>query len=541
MKNALALFAIALLGYSFLVKAQSAWPGELLITPEKTDFLKTSTHADVMKFMEAVSKRTDYVHIFSMGKSPEGKEIPVAVLANPSVKTAGEAKASGKLVVYVQGNVHGGEVEGKEALMMLMRDILLGNKKHLLENQIILIAPVYNADSNDKMEKGRRPSQEDSPLEVGIRENSQGLDLNRDGIKMEAVETKALFENIITKWDPQVFVDLHTTNGTWHAYSLTWAPSYHYAGEAITYDYVNNKMLKEITKTVLKNNGLFFGPYGDYDLSGGWPPKDFFTYNHHPRYLVNQFSLRNRMAILSEAFSHERFYQRIHSTYAFVNQILDYAHRNFKEIIDVNKNAEASAIKNITDNAGKVKKGVRFQMVSGEKLNGFRTYDYIIVKDSNGSERSIRTGNIVTYDSVNYHGRFEARTESLLPNGYIIPEAFSNIAGHLQKLGVKVEQLSKPEIFTGDIFRVSSIQKSDKKFEGHFMATVKGDFSRIKREFKKGDYVVDLAQPLANLIFYLLEPESDDGLVTWNFFDEYFEKQKANNKQPEYPVFKYYK
>ena len=93
-----------------------------------------------------------------------------------------------------------------------MRDILFGNKKHLLEKQIILFAPMYNTDSNDKMEKGRRPSQEDSPLEVGLRENSQGLDLNRDGVKMEAYETNGLFQNVINTWDPQIFVDLHTTN-----------------------------------------------------------------------------------------------------------------------------------------------------------------------------------------------------------------------------------------------------------------------------------------------------------------------------------------
>jgi hypothetical protein len=541
MKFITTMLTLALSGFSFLSGAQSAWPEALILTPEKSNFVKTSTHAEVISFIEAIQAQSPHMHVISMGKSPEGKDIPVVVLAAPLVKTPEEAKASGKPVIYIQGNIHAGEVEGKEAVMMLMRDILLGDKKYLLDNQIILFAPIYNTDSNDRMEKGRRPSQEDSPLEVGIRENSQGLDLNRDGIKMEARETQGLFTSIIVPWDPQLFVDLHTTNGTWHAWSLTWAPSYHYAGEAGTYDYTNNVMLKEITRSAKERHGLAIGPYGDYDVSEGWPVKKFYTYNHHPRYLVNQFGLRNRMAILSEAFSHERFYQRIHSTYTFVSEILAYTHAHAREIVAVNRKAEEAAVRNVTENAGKVKKGVRFKMDSATTLNHFPTYDYVRVKKTDGPEQFLRTGNIVYYDNVTYYAKFTPEVEATLPRGYVIPAGFAFIAEHLKKHGVHVRQLSASQSFTGEIFTVTALEKSTRKFEGHFMATARGGFSAATKKFGKGDYVVDLAQPLANLIFYMLEPQSDDGLVTWNFFDAYFEKQDLKNKPSPYPVFKYYK
>ncbi|HEY0744998.1 MAG TPA: M14 family metallopeptidase [Chryseosolibacter sp.] len=529
-----------LLALSISMHAQQQWPESLILTPEKTDFVKTSTYAEVMQFISAITPLAPNAHVITMGKSPEGKDIPVVILASSKVTTPAEAVATGNPVIYIQGNIHAGEVEGKEAVMMLMRDILLGNKKHLLDNQIILFAPIYNTDSNDKMEKGRRPSQEDSPLEIGIRENSQGLDLNRDGVKMETPETQGLITNIITKWDPQMFVDLHTTNGTWHAYSLTWAPSYHYAGEVGPYDFVNNRMLKDITRTVDEKYGLFFGPYGDYDLREGWPLKNFYTYNHHPRYLVNQFGLRNRMAILSEAFSHERFYQRIYSTYAFVTEILEYTNSHAKEIVSINKKAEVDAIRNVKENAGKVKKGVRFKMVSNETLNDFRTYDYVSTKGADGKLTYKRAGKVVTYDSIKYYGTFEPEVESTLPRGYIISAEFSSIADHLRKHGVKVDQLSKEASYKGEAFEITELKKSQRKFEGHFMATLSGEFKQQTKRAKKGDYVVDLAQPLANFIFYLLEPQSDDGLVNWNFFDSYIEKQKADNKTVLYPVFKYY-
>lgn len=535
------LTLLSLVFVSWAASAQQVWPPELLLTPEKSNFEKTSTYAEVMTFIDAIKTKSPNIQVISMGKSFEGKDIPVAILSRPLVKTAAEAKASGKPVIYIQGNIHAGEVEGKEAVMMLMRDILLGNKNPLLDNQIILFAPIYNTDSNDKMEKGRRPSQEDSPMEVGLRENSQGLDLNRDGIKMEALETNVLFQNIIVPWDPQLFVDLHTTNGTWHAYSLTWAPSYHSAGEYGPYDFVNNKMLPDITKSVKAKNDLAFGPYGEYDVNEGWPLKKFYTYNHQPRYLVNQFGLRNRMAILSEAFSHERFYQRIYSTYAFVNEILEYSNDHAKEIVDINKKAEVNAIQQVVTNAGKVKKGVRFKMVPLQKLNDFITYDYITSTKPDGTKEYFRTGNIVKYKDIDYYAKFEAEVESTLPSGYIIPAEFSGIAENLRKHGVNVEQLTKDQSFTGELFTISKFEKAGRSFQGHAMAKADGAFSKATCKFKKGDFVVDMAQPLSNLIFYMLEPQSDDGQLTWNFFDAYLEKNNINNQPVAYPVFKYIK
>jgi hypothetical protein len=522
----------------FAASAQKNFSEDLILTPEKSEFVKTSSYSDVISFLDAMKAKSNNLSVISMGKSLEGKDIPVAILAKPAIKTSAEAKASGKLVVYIQGNIHAGEVEGKEAVMMLMRDILIGDKSGLLENQIILFAPIYNTDSNDKMEKGRRPSQEDSPLEVGIRENSQGLDLNRDGVKMEAFETDGLFK-IINEWDPQLFVDLHTTNGTWHAWNLTWAPSYHSAGEVAPYDYTI-QMMRGITESVKKKNDLNFGPYGDYDVREGWPLTKFYTYNHHPRYLVNQFGLRNRMAILSEAFAHERFYQRIHSTFSFVTEILNYTNGHAKEIVDVNKKAEEKTISTIQSQAGKMKKGVRFKMVLLEKLSNFPTYDYVSYTKADGSKSYARTGNVVTYNDIDYYAKFDAEVESTLPSGYVIPAAFSSVVENLKKHGIQVTTISKSQSFAGEIFNVEKLERSQRKFEGHFMAKAAGNFVVAKKKFKQGDFIVDLAQPLGNLAFYLLEPQSDDGLITWNFFDEYLEKQGINNKTVEYPVFKYY-
>ncbi|MBT1685416.1 M14 family metallopeptidase [Dawidia soli] len=522
------------------VVAQKTWPAPLILTPEKTAFQKTSTCRDVFSFLEAIASFSAEIKVISIGKSPEGKDIQMAILSRNGIITPAAAKNSHKAIVYVQGNIHAGEVEGKEALMMLMRDILLGDKNRLLDSLVLLFVPAYNTDSNDKMEKGRRPSQEDSPVEVGIRENSQGWDLNRDGVKQEALETRALFTSVLNTWDPHVFVDLHTTNGTWHAYSLTWAPGYLSSGSPSVYQYTHDQMLRTITQQMREKYDLLIGPYGDYDLREGWPVKNFYTYNHHPRYLINQLGLRNRIAILSEAFAHERFYQRIHSTYSFVTEILDYSRQHAREITRITRTADEATVRKFATQSGQAKAGVRFKMVSGEVINNFLTYDYIGAKKDDGTMEWFRTGNTVKYDSVKYFAQFQPTIESTIPRGYIIPAAHGVLAQQLQQLGIRVTKLPKGKSFQGDVFQIKTLQHGARKFEGHLMATAEGTFEKAVRKFKAGDYIVDLAQPLGNLAFYVLEPQSDDGFITWNFLDSYLEKAGINNHAVEYPVFKYY-
>jgi len=516
------------------------WPAELIITPEKTNYQETSTYADVINFIKALQSKTDLMHLEYMGKSLEGKDIPVVVMADPKVSSPEEAEQSGKPVMYIQGNIHSGEVEGKEILQIMMREILLGDKKYLLKDQIIVFAPIYNTDSNDKMDVQVRRSQEESPQKTGIRANSQGWDLNRDGMKMEALETNAMIQNVILKWDPEIFVDLHTTNGTWHGYSLTWAPSYHSAGEKAPYELTWNEMLPEVTQKVKEEYGVYLGPYGGYSLRQGWPPKALYTYNHHPRYLVNQMGLRNKIGILSEAFAHERLYQRMNSTKAFVTEILEYTNENGKRIAQINESATQSAIQNVLDNAGKKKKGVRFRMIPLEDTFTLRTYNYIPYVTAEGDTSYIRSGEIIEVPDVQNYSKFEATVESTIPRGYIIPKEMKAIADHLKKQGVIVSEIESRKEYKGEVFEITKFEKSQRQFEGHNMARVEGDFKESTKMANEGDFLVDMAQPLTNLIFYMLEPQSDDGLVTWNFFDEYFEKNGVNEKKVIYPVFKYF-
>lgn len=190
-------------------------------------------------------------------------------------------------------------------------------------------------------------------------------------------------------------------------------------------------------------------------------------------------------------------------------------------------------------------------------MKNYRTYEYIpyIEHDSSGGYLSaddvgyapnkndiklVRGQRIVTLQGVQNYSGFKATVESTLPRGYLIPAELEHIAKHLQNHGAVVTRLENTVQATGEEFTVTAISKGRRPFEGHKMVTVQGAFKPASKTFNPGDYWVDLAQPLANLIFYMLEPQSDDGLVTWNFFDEYFEENGIDNGPVEYPVFKYF-
>ncbi len=517
-------------------KGPAVFSEAMISAAERSNYERTSTFAEVIAVLDALQQSSDHIHRETLLTSLEGKTVPLLVLANPPISTPEQARESGKLVVYIQANIHGGEVEGKEASLIAMRDILFGDKRHLLEKQIIIFVPVYNSDGNDQMTADSRPSQEMSPLMAGQR-TAHGYDLNRDGMVIDTIETAALYENIIQRWDPDLLVDLHTTNGTWHGYALTYAPSYHTAGDPGPSDYTADIMLPAIQSAVKAKFDLDFSWYGGFDYRD-WPPTEFRTYHHAPRYLTNNMGLRNRMAILSETFAHDRFYKRVHAANVFVEEILEYSNAHAEEIRQTNNQADARLIRQIEENAGNYQNGVQFEMVALDEPLDLLSYKYIPYTAADGSRQFVRSSEIVEIEGVLNYNAFEPIKSATVPMAYAFPAQFAALAAKLRQHGIVVEILHENRKFEGEVFAIDQIGKQGFVQNSHRNSLLQGVFENGSKEFLTGDYYVAMNNRLANLIFYLLEPESDDGLAYWNFFDEYLQQELENSGTVEYPVFK---
>ena len=506
---------------------------EAMITiAERTNYERTSSFQEVMDVIDALDGESELMHRETLLLTREGRDVPIVVLANPVVTSPEAAAASGKPVIYIQGNIHGGEVEGKEASLIVMRDILFGDKQHLLDNQILVFVPIYNADGNDAMAENSRPNQELSPVMAGIR-TAHGYDLNRDGMIMEADETQALYSNVLQRWDPDLLVDLHTTNGTWHGNALTYAPSYHTAGDASTSDYTSKVILPAIKQSAKEKFNLDFDWYGGYNYRN-WPPSELRTYHHAPRYITNHMALRNRMAILSETFSHDRFYKRVHAANAFVEEILEYTHLHGEEIQRINAEADAR----VADSSTGQEKGVQFTMVPLDEPLDLLTYSYIPYQRAGGQIDFVRSSELVIIEGVANYNAFEATKTATVPSAYVFRASLSGLAEKLEGHGIWVEVLEAEATFSGEQFVINEIGKQSYVQNGHTNSLLRGEFIETTKTFSRGDYLVSMNDRLANLIFYLLEPESDDGLAYWNLFDEYLEGQLQRSNTADYPVFK---
>ena len=246
-------FAAALLATTHAQPPQSAAVAAIQTVPEKTGFNDTSKYADVVAFLEAIDKASPAVHLTTFGTTNEQRALPLAVIGAPAA-TPEAVKRTGKLRVYIQGNIHGGEVEGKESAQMLLRDLAAGKHDDWLKSMVFLIAPIYNADGNERFALNNRGPQYGPIGGQGQRPNAQGLDLNRDHMKLDSPEARA-FVKLMNDYDPHVGMDLHTTNGTRHAYHLTYSPPLHPATDPAIIDLLRKEWFPRVTTAIRDKYG----------------------------------------------------------------------------------------------------------------------------------------------------------------------------------------------------------------------------------------------------------------------------------------------
>jgi murein tripeptide amidase MpaA len=208
-------FAI-LIAASFLCSPAAAqsvqgWPQT---RAERTKYAETSTYQDVVDFLDSLqAKAGDRIWVGSIGRTTEGRDLPFAIASRPLVTSPAEAKRLRRPIVYVEGNIHAGEVEGKEAVLALLRDLVMKAGPSVLDSIVLIAVPIYNADGNERFgTTARQRGSQNGPAMVGQRTNARNFDLNRDYVKAEAPETRASLM-MFNMWDPDVFVDLHTTDG----------------------------------------------------------------------------------------------------------------------------------------------------------------------------------------------------------------------------------------------------------------------------------------------------------------------------------------
>jgi hypothetical protein len=478
-----------------------------LTTAESSKGVHTSTFEDVLTFLDRLKTlpHADKLHATTFGQTQEGRSMPLVIVADPPLTTNAEVLASGKLRILINANIHAGEVEGKEAVLMILREIALGEHAELLEHAVLLFTPIYNADGNERFDLRNRATQNGPDGGVGIRPNAQGLDLNRDFIKVEAPETKALL-GLMRNFDPHLFMDLHTTNGSYHGYHLTYSPSLSTNVDPDLDAFNRGTLLPEVRRRMLARHELRVFDYGNFTDGAA---REWVTYDHRPRFGTNYVGLRNRLSVLSEAYSNLDFPTRIHVTHAFVLEVLQSAVEHRREILAVTEEADARAMSGglshgFDSSLGEaiveqVLVGAVEEVVLPDDL-GIR---HVALPDAQPTPMPVRRG-------------FVSRSHQPYPDTWILPDPTKEMHALLLAHGILFQVTEQEQHMQVQVFATTSALREEAEFQGHHELALTGSWATGTRLVPSGSIVIPARQPLARVAAQLLEPQSEDSASTWD-------------------------
>lgn len=473
---------------------------------EISNFEETSSYRDVMEFVERMADASELVHLTSFGHTYEGRDMPLVLIGAPEA-TPEPVRATGKTRIYLQGNIHAGEVCGKEALQMLVRDFVAGEHRAWLDSLVLLIAPIYNADGNERIDLKNRPRQHGPLKGMGQRANAQGLDLNRDHMKLDSPEARALVR-LFTQYDPHVIIDLHTTNGSYHAYHLTYAPPLHPNTPQAIDDLLRQQWLPFVTRRVKQAHGWNFYYYGNLPWRGMNAERGWYTFDHRPRFNNNYAGLRNRLGILSETYAYATFEERIQATRYFVDEVLEFAFGHASMIRSICEAADRVAL------AGQ-RLALRARLQRSDEPVEILLGEVREEKNPYSGEVILRRKSTVKPETMYEYGRFVSTEDETVPQMYLIPAQMQALIELVQAHGIQTRRLAETRDIEGEEFRIDSVRTAGRPYQGHVETTLFGQYRQARRSVAAGTVVVSTAQPLGRLAFYLLEPRSDDGVANW--------------------------
>ena len=520
------------------------WPDDVLTVAERTHYARTMTSGQNLEFITALRAKTEFLHVVNMFISPLRKVAPAMVIASPRVTSPQQARASGKPVVFLFGNIHPPESEAAEALQMIARDLTIGARKALLENQIVIIAPIFNVDGTDTLVPQDGSLGSETPYIFGTRENSQGLDLNRDAVKLETAEANGMYR-LLNAWDPVLLLDGHLMSRVNHGYANTYGTTTVPAAAPGPRDYTHDTLFPAVREAVRKEFGLEVFTHALFGR-GGWPPTtwshDAAAWTVEAKFIVNDYGLRSRLAIITETPGQPTFERRIYGQYAYLTALLEYTNAHAKEIQAVVKAADD---KTVTDVQARAESGQLRNWLDGEYQS--RGPIDVLGYPTNVAEYRAGTSFMSTRPGTASGPPETVRVDDLtkpvgtrdavVPRGYLMRADLANIAEKLRAHNVRVTTLDKPMRVEGEAFLIKQMRSV--RSGGYEMTVLDGAFAALEtRDFPAGSFYVDMAQPMANAAFYYLEPQARDGFVGWRVMDPQLRALTSGGGQAEYPIFK---
>jgi hypothetical protein len=488
--------------------------GDPWITPaEASDFMITPRYLETFEWLERLAKASPLLEMISIGRTPEGRDIKMVIASADKAFTPAALKSSGKPALFVQAGIHAGEIDGKDAALMLLRDLTVtGSKRPLLDRANLLFVPILNPDGHERFGPFGRINQR-GPASVGWRTNARNLNLNRDFAKLDSPELTALVR-AFNEWSPHLVLDIHVTDGVDYQYDITWGYNSTNARSPAQALWMDTYLTTALARD-LKNMGHIPGPLvfavDDQDITKG------ITFgNAAPRFSHGYGDARHLPTVLVENHSLKPNAQRVLGTYVLIESALDALGRHgasLRRAIEQDRNRQAATVPLTWKAAADSPARIAFAGVSFK-------HD---ISPITGTAQISWTGQPVPME-IPLHLNTQPDLVVRKPKAYLIPAAWTTVIERLAIHGVEMERLDTEKTISVEMYRLEEPQYSREPFEGRFRVSARKRVEQRHQRFPVGSVRVPADQPLGTLAVLLLEPDSPDSFLQWGFFNEVLQR-----------------
>ncbi len=488
-----------------------ARPDDKWITvAEKTGFRATPTYLQTVAYIRQLTLAAPELRMISLGRSAEGRDIWMVAASRDHLFTPETLQRSGRPTLFVQAGIHAGEIDGKDAGLMFLRGLTVGGRwRSLLDRANFLFVPIVNVDGHERTSPFNRINQR-GPDVTGWRTNAQNLNLNRDYMKLDTEEIRAIVA-ALDRWKPDLAVDIHVSDGADYQYDITYGwNSTGYSTQAVRW---MDMMLGSALHRALGAMGHIPGPLINND-----PAEGLTMPNLLPRFATGYGDIRHMPSMLVETHALKPYKQRVLGTLVLLAATLETLGREgvaLKRSImnDCEQHLDPVPLDWRVPNASANPEMMDFLAVQSQK----------VPSPISGTTRTEYLGTPVTRRIAVYH-QTEVATSVRRAKAYWIPAAWSKIADRLTLHGIAVERISDPREVNVDVYRLKDPKFDPEPFEGHVRVSAKSVMEHRKQRYPAGSFRVSTDQPLGDLVTALLEPSSPDSFLQWGFFHSIFQR-----------------
>lgn len=508
---------IVILSTSQLFSQESEW----ITFYEKSGFKETPRYDATINYCIRLAEASPFIKYQSIGVSPQGRDIPLLIIDKNKNFDAESVRSSGNAVLLFEAGIHPGEIDGKDAGLMFIRDITVRNRyPELLENLTILFIPIVNVDGHERFGPYNRINQ-NGPKEMGWRTTAQNINLNRDFLKADAPEMRALL-TLFTTWLPDLFVDIHATDGADYQYATTYIIEQYSNLDQTLRDWTKKELIP-VMETEMDGKGYpvfqYVGFRNWFDLESG-----IGVTAASPRYSNGYAAVQNRIGIVVENHMLKDYKTRVSATYELLIILSRLMNEKAEEIIAMNKAADDYAS---SEDFRSKPLPVSITYDDDSVMVDFKGFDYEVITSelTGGTWYHYNPEKPVTF-KMKVFNKEKIEKAVDLPEAYIIPVEWQDIISRLNLHGIEYYVLERPVTVEVESYLFGEPRWRRSPFEGRFMVSADYEVFTDEVEYPEGSVLIDMNQRTARVIAHMFEPDAPDSFFSWGFFNAIFEQKE---------------